>query len=289
MARGKKLTIFMLDGTEYGPRIVEIGNWVGKAFYSPRTMISQVIDRPEFDNPGIYCLKSNSDSDSFQEKIYIGEAENIKTRIKQHLQNSKKDFVEMIFFISKDDLLTKTQIKYLESRLVQIAIDSRTAEIENNTTPSLPTLHEADISDMEYFLDQLKLILPVMGFRFLISSIVKQTEKEPTKEQKKILLKINSSKINANMYIDNQGFIVTQGSQAKKNLSKSCTITYRTLRQKLLDTKILKDNGEFYEFVEDTIFSSASAASNMILGRNSNGYTEWISENGTPLKELEEN
>jgi hypothetical protein len=142
---------------------------------------------------------------------------------------------------------------------------------------------------MEYFLDQLKLILPVMGFRFLISSIVKQTEKEPIKEQNKLLLKINSSKINANMYIDNQGFIVTQGSQAKRNLSKSCTITYRTLRQKLLDTKILKDNGEFYEFVEDTIFSSASAASNMILGRNSNGYTEWVSENGIPLKELEEN
>lgn len=289
MVRGKKLSIFMLDGTEYGPRIAEIGNWVGKAFYSPRTMISQVIDRPEFNNPGIYCLKSNSDSESFQEKIYIGEAENIKTRIKQHLQNSKKDFIELIFFISKDDLLTKTQIKYLESRLVQLAIDSRAAEIENNTTPSLPTLHEADISDMEYFLDQLKLILPVMGFRFLISSIVKQTEKESGKEQKELLLKINSNKINANMYINNQGFIVTQGSQANKNLSKSCTITYRTLRQKLLDTKILKDNGEFYEFIEDTVFSSASAASNMILGRNSNGYTEWISENGIPLKELEEN
>ena len=167
MARGKKLTIFMLDGTEYGPRIAEIGNWVGKAFYTPRTMISQLLERPEFDNPGIYCLKSNSESESYQEKIYIGEAENIKNRIKQHLQNSKKDFIELIFFISKDDLLTKTQIKYLESRLVQLAIEAKTAEIENGTTPSLPTLHEADISDMEYFLDQLKLILPVMGFRFL--------------------------------------------------------------------------------------------------------------------------
>lgn len=288
MARGKKLTIFMLDGTEYGPRIAEIGNWVGKAFYSPRTMISQVIDRPEFDNPGIYCLKSNSDSESFQERIYIGEAENVKTRIKQHLQNSKKDFVELIFFISKDDLLTKTQIKYLESRLVQLAIDSKTAEIENGTTPSLPTLHEADISDMEYFLEQLKLILPVMGFRFLISSIIKETEKNPVQEQNKMLLKINSNKISANMYINNQGFIVTKGSQAKKNLSKSCTITYRTLRQKLLDTDILKDNGEFYEFNVDYIFSSPSAASNMILGRNSNGYTEWLSENGISLKELEE-
>lgn len=289
MGRGKKLTIFMLDGTEYGPRIAEIGNWVGKAFYAPRTMISQVIDRPEFNNPGIYCLKSNSESESFQEKIYIGEAENVKTRIKQHLQNSKKDFIELIFFISKDDLLTKTQIKYLESRLVQLAIDAKTAEIENGTIPSLPTLHEADLSDMEYFLDQLKLILPVMGFRFLISSIVKQTEKNPIQEQKTMLLKINSNKINANMYINNQGFVVTKGSQAKKILSNSCTVTYRTLRQKLLDTQILKETGEYYEFVEDTIFSSASAASNMILGRNSNGYTEWISENGIPLKELEEN
>lgn len=289
MARGKKLTIFMIDGTEYGPRIAEIGNWVGKAFYTPRTMISQLLERPEFDNPGIYCLKSNSESESYQEKIYIGEAENIKIRIKQHLQNSKKDFIELIFFISKDDLLTKTQIKYLESRLVQLAIDAKTAEIENGTTPSLPTLNEADISDMEYFLDQLKLILPVMGFRFLISSVVKQTEKDPVQEQKKILFKINSNKIIASMYVNNQGFIVTKGSQAKKNLSNSCTITYRTLRQKLLDTQILKGSGEYYEFVEDTIFSSASAASNMILGRNSNGYTEWITENGIPLKELEEN
>lgn len=287
---GKKLTIYMIDGTEYGPRIAEIGNWVGKAFYAPRTTISKVINRPEFDNPGIYCLKSNSDSETYQEKIYIGEAENIKNRIKQHLQNSKKDFVEMLFFISKDDLLTKTQIKYLESRIVQLANDSKAAEIENGNIPSLPTLHEADKSDMEYFLDQMKLILPVMGFRFLISSVVKHSGNEISQQnQEKLLLKINSNKINASMYINDQGFIVEKGSQAKKILSKSCTITYRKLRQKLLDTQILKDNGEYYEFVEDTIFSSASAASNMILGRNSNGYTEWISENGIPLKNLEEN
>jgi predicted GIY-YIG superfamily endonuclease len=287
---GKKLTIYMIDGTEYGPRIAEIGNWVGKAFYSPRTTILDVINRPEFDNPGIYCLKSNSESESFQEKIYIGEAENVKSRIKQHIQDSKKDFVEIIFFISKDDLLTKTQIKYLESRLIQLAIEAKTAEIENGNNPSLPTLHEADISDMEYFLDQIKLVLPVMGFRFLISSIITQSEKESVKKQQKnILLKINNSKINAKMYINNQGFIVTKGSQAKKNLSKSCTITYRKLRQKLLDTEILKDNGEFYEFIEDTIFSSPSAASNMVLGRNSNGYTEWVSEDGISLKKLEEN
>lgn len=286
---GKKISIYLIDGTEFGPRIAEIGNWVGKAFYTPRATISKVINRSEFDNPGIYCLKSYPDDESYQEKIYIGEAENIRTRIKQHLQNSKRDFNELIFFISKDDLLTKTQIKYLESKLIQLAIDSKSNEIENGNSPSLPTLHEADISDMEYYLEQVKLILPVMGFRFLISSIVKQPEKTSVLEhQERIVFKINSTSVQAKMYIANEGFIVVKGSQAKKNLSKSCTITYRKLRKKLLDKEILKDSGDFYEFVEDTIFSSPSAASNMVLGRNSNGYTEWITENGITLKKLEE-
>lgn len=284
---GKKLTIYMIDGTEYGPRIAEIGNWVGKAFYSSRTSISKFINRSEFYNPGIYCLKSNSDIDTYQEKIYIGEAENIGKRIKQHLQNSKKEFVEMIFFISKDDLLTKTQIKYIEARLIQLAIEAKSAEIENGNSPSLPTLHEADISDMEYFLEQVKLILPVMGFKFLISTIVKQSDEAISAKKTSQIFKIHTNKLDANLYINNQGFIVTKGSKAKKVLSKSITSTYIKLRNKLLETKILEDKGEFFEFVEDTIFSSPSAASNMILGRNSNGLTEWVTEDGKTLKEVE--
>ena len=165
----------MIDGTEYGPRLSEIGNWVGKAIYSSRASLTKIMTRPEFDNPGIYCLKGDPTDDAYDEKIYIGEAENIRTRLKQHLSDSNKDFKELIFFVSKDELLTKTQIKYLESRVVQLALEAKTAQIDNGNTPSLPTLHEADISDMEYFLDQMKLILPVMGFRFLISSTVKQS------------------------------------------------------------------------------------------------------------------
>ena len=249
-----------------------------------------MINRDEFDNPGIYCLKSSSESDSFQEKIYIGEAENIRARIKQHLKDAKKDFVEILFFISKDDLLTKTPIKYLESRIVQLAIEAKNAEIENGNSPSLPTLHEADKSDMEYFLEQMKLILPVMGFRFLISSVLKTVEKEETfQASEKVIFKINKSDIKANMFITDQGFVVKKGSQGKKTLSKSCTETYRKLRAKLIDTEIMKVDGEFYVFLEDTVFSSPSAASNMVLGRNSNGYTEWVTDKGVTLRKMEEN
>lgn len=287
---GKKLTVYMIDGTEYGPRFSEIGNWVGKAVFSPRATINKIIKRDEFDNPGIYCLKGDPTDEAFDERIYIGEAENIRNRIKQHLSDSSKDFKELIFFISKDELLTKTQIRYLESRMIQLAIEAKTAQIDNGNSPSLPTLHEADISDMEYFLEQIKLILPIMGFRFLISSTIKDTQKEDENKEGEVheIYQIKTKSYNATMKETDKGYIVEKGSEAKKELSASCTETYRNMRRKLLETKILIEKGDKLIFAEDTVFNSPSAASNMVLGRNSNGYTEWVNEKGLLFKEIQE-
>ena len=287
---GKKLTVFMIDGTEYGPRLAEIGNWVGKAIYSTRSSVSKVINREEFDNPGIYCLKGEPNDNAFEESIYIGEAENIRSRLKQHLSDPKKEFSELIFFVSKDELLTKTQIKYLESRMVQLAIQAKSAKVENGNIPSLPTLHEADISDMEYFLEQIRLILPIMGFKFLISSTANSEERNSYEEKETIhqTYLIKTRTFRAEMVETNQGYIVKKGSEAKKDLSNSCTETYRNMRRKLLETQILVDRNGKLEFSEDTVFNSPSAASNMVLGRNSNGFTEWVTKSGETYKEVQE-
>lgn len=280
----------MIDGTAYGPRLSEIGNWVGKAIYCPRASVNKIINRAEFDNPGIYCLKGDPTDEAFDEKIYIGEAENIRIRLKQHLSDPNKDFKELIFFVSKDELLTKTQIRYLESRVVQLAIEAKSAQIDNGNFPNLPTLHEADISDMEYFLEQMKLILPVMGFKFLIQSTVKeqtQIHENLIPETHEIYF-IKTGSFKASMKETDQGYIVIKGSEGKKQLSVSCTETYRNMRKKLLETEIMVDNGEKLVFVEDTVFNSPSAASNMILGRNSNGFTEWINAKGQTFRELQE-
>jgi predicted GIY-YIG superfamily endonuclease len=287
---GKKLTVYMIDGTAYGPRLSEIGNWVGKAIYSPRAAVNKIMNRSEFDNPGIYCLKGDPTDDAFDEKIYIGEAENIKTRLKQHLSDPNKDFKELIFFVSKDELLTKTQIRYLESRLVQLALEAKTAQIDNGNSPSLPTLHEADISDMEYFLEQIKLILPVMGFKFLISSTVSSQKSNESSSLSEVheTYYIKTRTFKATMTETDQGYIVAKGSEAKKSLSNSCTETYRNMRRKLVETKIMVENGDKLIFAEDAVFNSPSAASNMILGRNSNGFTEWVNKSGKTFKEVQE-
>lgn len=289
---GKKLTIFLVDGSETGPRTIEIGNWSGKAVYSQRPTLPKVIDRPEFDRPGVYILKSMPSNDNYNERIYIGEAENLKKRLKQHLADSDKDFTEIVTFISKDEMLTKSHIKYLESRVISLAKEAKTAEVDNTVQPELSTLPEADISDMEYFLDQIKLILPVVNFMFLVPSIMKEPEAKVATEKPSVdnptIYSIKSKKAAAKLIETDNGYVVLAGSQSLKQVSNSISEGWIKLRNKLIQTGILVDTGEFYSFKENAIFSSISAATAVILGRQAAGPIEWIDSNGRTFKENQE-
>ncbi len=276
----------MLEDSEFGPRTAEIGNWVGKAIYTSRASLNEITHRSEFNNPGIYFLKSAPKSDAFSERIYIGEAEQIGVRIRQHLAEKKRDFEELIFFISKDELLTKTQIKYLESRLIDLAHAAKSAEIENNNRPKIPTLHEADISDMEYFLNNVKLILPLMNFRFLIPMTVRSTAAANQVPIGNKIFHIKSNHYSAQMYESKEGFIVTKGSQAKFEMAQRVNETYKILKRKLIETGILVLDGTDYRFVEDTIFSSPSAAANIVLGRQTPGPLNWLDADKKSFKQL---
>jgi hypothetical protein len=149
-----------------------------------------------------------------------------------------------------------------KSRLVQLALKAKTAQIDNGNSPSLPTLHEADISDREYFLEQIKLILPVMGFNFLIPSTV--TLKDFQLSESKSIVRetyfIKTKTFRATMTETDQGYIVAKGSEAKKSLSNSCTETYRNIRRKLVETKIMIEVEDKLVFAEDAVINRPSAA-----------------------------
>ncbi len=288
---GKKLTIFLVDGTETGPRTIEIGNWSGKAVYSQRSSLSKILDRVEFNRPGVYILKSLPSSDNYNERIYIGEAENLRKRLKQHLADSDKDFIEIVVFISKDEMLTKSHIKFLEARLILMANEAKTAEIDNSVQPELSTLPEADISDMEYFLDQIKLILPVVNFMFLVPSIINSpeslTEKDPSTTGT-IVYTVKSKKVKAQLIETDKGYVVLSGSQSSKQTSSSISHGWIKLRNKLLATGVLIDDGDFYMFKDNAIFSSISAATAVVLGRQAAGPVEWVDFNGKTFKQNQE-
>lgn len=287
---GRKLTVFMIDGSESGPRTIEIGNWSGKAIYSPRAKLIDLLKRSEFDKPGVYLLKFDPIGNNYNERIYIGEAEKIGVRLKQHINNPDKDFRECIAFISKDDLLTKSHIKYMESRLVNLANEAKNAEIENGNIPTESFLSEADISDMEYFIEQIKVILPINGFYGLLPNTITKENKKKIDEEIKDTVKyiINAKNVTAVLYETSEGFIVLKDSFAVLETTKSINNGWIKLRNRLIESgNIVKENDK-YRFVKDTLFSSLSAASATVLGRQSNGSTEWKTESGKTYKEINE-
>lgn len=290
---GKKLTIFLMDGSETGPRTIEIGNWSGKALYSQRSSLSKIIERPEFNRPGVYILKFSPLNDNYNERVYIGESEKLKDRLKKHLANSDKDFVEIVAFISKDEMLTKSHIRYLESRIISLSKEAKTAEIENGNQTELPALPEADISDMEFFLEQMKLIFPVVNFMFLVPSTLKTASENTPKilptNDNSIVYTLKSKKISATLMETEKGYIVLAGSQSNKQESNSISAGLVKQRRKLMETEVLKDEGnDFYIFKENAIFSSISAAAAVVLGRQAPGPLVWKDSSGKTYKQNQE-
>ena len=129
-------------------RTAEISNWTGKAIAAPRTELDELLQREELDKAGVYIL-SGSDPLSGSPRAYIGEAEVIRERLKQH--KTKEFWISAIVFVSKDENLTKAHVRYLENMLLTEATQVGRCTLEQNQAGG-SKLPESDREDMEVFL-----------------------------------------------------------------------------------------------------------------------------------------
>jgi hypothetical protein len=285
MAGARKITIYMLDGEATGPKTIEIGNWSGKAIYSPRASLKGLLHRTEFDSPGVYFLQSDSNSEEFDSNVYIGEAEQLRARLKQHIAN--RDFESVICFLSKDELLTKSHIKYIEAKLIALAKDANSSLIENSIKPKGAKISEADTSDMDYFIDQIRLILPTVGINTLVAVAPHtKTASLPIAEEKQF--RIKSQSLVATMIEIAGSFVVRSGSEISPTTSKSLSPGWQKIRKKLMDAGVVKEQKGALLLIEDAKFSSPSAAASVVLGRQAPGPDSWIDECGKTYKELQQ-
>ncbi|WP_026837003.1 GIY-YIG nuclease family protein [Gillisia sp. JM1] len=280
---GKTIKIFLIDGEPNGRMTCELSNWTGKALKIPRNKIKDSYDRPELENTGIYILLGKSHKSENKELAYIGEAEGIYKRLNQHL--SAKDFWnEALVFVSKDENLNKAHIKYLESRLHEIAIKVNRYDLENGNIPPRSTISESDQAEMETFLDNIKLLVNALGFK-----IFEELRKDQTlEEQIKNTFYINSARgADAKGQMTNEGFVVLQNSEIATSLTSSFPKNWINKRQSLIDDNIITPLNNKLVFKEDYLFSSPSAAAAVVMGRSANGLTEWKLNDGQILKEVE--
>ena len=282
---GKTIKIFLVDGEPNGRMTCELSNWTGKALKIPRKKIKESSDRPELENTGIYILFGKSDKSENKEVAYIGEAEGIYRRLKEHL--SKKDFWnEALIFVSKDENLNKAHIKYLESRLHEIAVKVNRYDLENGNIPPRSAISESDQAEMEEYLENIKLLVNALGYK-----IFEELRKALTiAEEIKNTFYITSARgANAKGQMTNEGFVVLKDSEIANSITNSFPENWKKFRQSLIDDKIIVEVNHKLVFREDHLFSSPSAAAAVVMGRSANGLTEWKLNDGQPLKTVEAN
>lgn len=278
MQRPFSIRIFVPDGDPDGLRIVEKSNWTGIGVVFNRTIYKDAVTRSEFDKTGVYVLIGGSEDNSSLPTVYIGEGDPVKSRINSHF--SQKDFWNWaVFFVSKDNSLNKAHVKHLESRLIDLAGNAKQCKLDNAQTSLPPTLSEAEVADVESFLLDMLSIFPLLGLNVF--------EKPKIEDAPKNLLHCNSKGIKATAFEDSKGFVVRKGSQLVKEEVPSIHQYLSTVRKDLIDQNVVIEQGQYYLFTQDYVFNSPSTAAGVILGRAANGRTEWKTNKGITLKELQ--
>jgi hypothetical protein len=193
-----------------------------------------------------------------------------------------KDFWnQAIYFVSKDENLTKAHIRYLEGRLIELSRKAERAIVTNGQS-SGAKLPESDREDMEVFLEKICQLLPVLGVDLLV----------PAPSAAVAARSVLVCEIKGHMakgYRTPNGFLVLKDSEAvvRDRASSEKWPWPRNMRQALKSEGTLTEEGDRLVFTRNVEFASPSAAAAVIHGGHANGLIAWKTTEGKTLKELE--
>lgn len=296
---GKQVRLFLVDGTAGGLMTAEIGNWTGHVLTGKRIDLSSLRRREESSRTGIYILLGTAEDG--ERLAYIGQSDDISARLVNH--DAAKDFWdEVVVITSKDANLTSAHVRYLESRLVRIAESIGRVTLTNTQRPTGgAALPEADASDMDYFIDQIRILMPVLGHDlFRGRGDVGTTLASPVSAMSAPLapgladsptfhLRMRSG-VDASAQVIDGEFTVLRGSLVSAHMSRAAQQSEKTEqmfhRRTLQHAELMRaaepgPNGATVRLTKDAPFTSPSAAAATVIGRASaNGRREWVSAGG---------
>lgn len=288
MAYGKSIELFLVNGTADSLITAELSNWNGKAIKIPRIEVA-ACNREDITQAGVYFLFCKEDDGT--DSVYIGEAENVKDRLVQHLrdyQSEKEKYYwnTAVIFVGRD--LNKALIRYLENRFVEIARKCKRYTVLTKNTYRNTVMKESQIAVMEEFVDNVKVLISALGYKVLEAfnkPVLSQenVEKNENKETLKFHLERtikNVGKVIADGNRTSEGFVVLSGSMIASTDDNTIPVILKERRAKANITHGILQ--------EDMLFSSPSYAAMFVIGKSANGQTSWKTEEGRTLKEVEE-
>lgn len=276
---GQSLELFFVDGKPDGMLTAEIFNWTGHVLIAPRTQLAETLRRKEAAYTGVYVLLGD-DPDSSLTKAYIGEADDVASRIRNH-DAEREWWTSVVIVTSSANSLNKAHVKYLESRLVEQARSVAILKLENRNTPPRPSLSESATANMEQFLEHLHVVLPAVrvdGFvnkkRNVAPNKLTSGEGTQTKPITKFELRLENGEVHGFGTLRDGEFIVLAGSKGRGRWI-GADHNYSRLFDEVVESGVYAGDQNTRSFEFDYAFPSPSAAGAVLNGRSTAGPIAW--------------
>lgn len=288
---GKHIELFLVDGEPGGITTANISGWTGHILSGPRTALTRILARDEAHRNGVYLLLGD-DPDAIESvACYIGKTEDFSARFRQH--DRQKDWWNRAILVSsRDDSFNEGHWGYLEARLTEIAHATKRCSLPDNTqTPQPRKLSEAQQSDAEVFLEQIRGVLPVLGVNILRTTHRPPERQTPPPDIDSPIFTLTSPKrgVKARARVVGYEFIMLEGSrvvgewsnEGSSQSTRRVYESYRARHTKLVDDGSIAVDGVTGTLTRDIPFPSPSTAGSIATGRSCNGRTAWKWTGGT--------
>lgn len=279
---GKSIDLYLMDGTATGRWQATLSNWNCNAYKIPRADLKKCDDLPELHSPGVYFLFGR-DNETNQPFVYVGEGDDALKRILQP-HTFEKDgsyWMEVVILITLDGSLDKAKIKYLENRFHHIVVETSRYIVKNGNTPPQSPVQKKIQDMLEEFILNTQLIMPALGHK--VFEPQPSENNDDSTENNLFIFRDKGKNIVATGKVADDGFWVLKGSHINPKIAPSLPAGVKKSRQ-LFATQIDQEN----ILQVDVSFGSPSYAASFVIGRNSNGLTEWKNKEGVSLKEMNE-
>lgn len=279
-ATPKTIQIFLPGGDPRGIRVAEITTRIVQVIEVPRSLLQDFLKMPESNQVALYFLFGEAE-DGTEQRVYIGQTGDLRARLVKH--NKEKEFWERaLILVSRTNSLTQTHALFLEWHCLQASRKAGRYVDENGNSGSKPHTPPPLEADCLEIYETGHVLLATLGFP-LFDAVAKPVE--ATKANEVFFCKASGA--NGRGLYTQEGFVVLKGSIGRKeNVPSIIGTSGERLRIRLIESGVMRVEGDTVVFEKDHLFRSPSMAALSLMGRTCNGWIDWKTNDGKTLDAL---
>lgn len=159
------------NGDPENMRVVYKRDWTGKVFYIGYEYFAECKAgfQAELEKPGVYLLigREEEQSDDVQ-TIYIGQAENLLSRLDQHINDPGRNFHCIVCVTGAGYNIA--HFGWMESHLISLAKEINRCTLENINMPTKPHLNKSEEGEINRFISDTLQFFPLVDVKAFIET-----------------------------------------------------------------------------------------------------------------------